>query len=292
MVNTIYVSEFLKLRFPVIHEILKTNLTAHGLRLGYISGSYNIWVRDYLPIQVGDKFVKFKYKTVGYDEFPWMTVLDKSIDFLKPIYSDIVLDGGNIVKCKDKAIITEKVFVDNPNEMESSIKYKLEKLLECEIIIIPSEPEDLLGHSDGILQWIDEKNVFINDYSVMMQIRKNGWKKYLEDIISRLKDRGIGVELFPYAYNKCPKMKPAEFRAKYPFADDMNQATGYYINYLKIKDLIFLPVFGFPEDRDAVDKLKIFYPKHDIVCIDCNEISAEGGLLHCITMEYKEGKNV
>jgi agmatine deiminase len=285
--NTVYVSEFLRLRFPVIYEVLKTNLTAHGLKLKHIIGTSNIWARDYMPFQVHDQFVKFKYKSYGYDDFPWLRVLDKSMSFCNPTHTDIVLDGGNCVRCKSRAIITEKVFEDN-KDTQSGILSKLESLLDCEVLIIPSEPDDSLGHADGMLKFIDEKTIFLNDYSNMMKIAANGYKRYMEDVIDRLDKAGLTVELFPLAYHKCPKITVKKFKEEYPYSDAFLPAFGYLINFLRVRELVFLPVFGVSEDKEAVDKCRKLMPNCDVVAIDCRELSMEGGCLNCVTWSIKE----
>lgn len=59
-------------------------------------------------------------------------------------------------------------------------------------------------------------------------------------------------------------------------------ATGVYINFLHMKGIIFLPVFGFPEDELAMVKLKSIF-KEKIVPVPSTEIAKQGGVLNCIS---------
>lgn len=46
---------------------------------------------------------------------------------------------------------------------EAEILAKLEKDLQCRVIIIPEYPGELTGHADGLIRFIDDITGFIND---------------------------------------------------------------------------------------------------------------------------------
>ncbi len=78
---------------------------------------------------------------------------------------DIILDGGNVVKHKDKVILTSKVFKENPDYSELNLITKLKNQLQVkQIIIIPQEPKDFVGHADGMVRFIDTDTVLVNQY--------------------------------------------------------------------------------------------------------------------------------
>ena len=62
-------------------------------------------------------------------------------------------------------------------------------------------------------------------------------------------------------------------------------AIGIYVNYLKVENLIVVPVFGVPgnKDAEAVVKIKEIFPDKIVETIDYNEVALEGGLLNCTT---------
>ena len=52
--------------------------------------------------------------------------------------SDITIDGGNVVKTPYHVLMTEKIFIENP-QYQNKLKliYRLEKAFQTEIIILP-----------------------------------------------------------------------------------------------------------------------------------------------------------
>jgi agmatine/peptidylarginine deiminase len=51
--------------------------------------------------------------------------------------------------------------------------------------------------------------------------------------------------------------------------------------------LIIAPIFNIDKDVLVLDKLQECFPKSEIHAIDCSALSMEGGLVNCITMNYK-----
>jgi agmatine/peptidylarginine deiminase len=285
--NTICLPKAL-LRYPSVHAKIALACEKCGIKIVPIINTKNIWARDYMPIQVNDYFIKFKYKGYGpgdpYENYPHLMVSKLSYDFLPLVLeSDIILDGGNCQRIDDLVFITEIVFAHNTEGHSTRLLAKLERIFQAEVILIPVEPEDTLGHTDGILKPIDRKHVFINDYSVMQD---DAWKKYEDELTARLFSAGVNPVPFPYAYNKQPEMTEKEFRKKFPAADDFNPGVGYYINYLQVGNLFLLPAFGFEEDAAALGALRNKFPSATIEQIDCSDLAMEGGLLNCVTMNY------
>jgi agmatine deiminase len=294
LTDLVYFSRFFALRFPVIFETCRANLEAGGIEVRTIGGNQNIWIRDWAPAQVGDCLVKFGYKgyskdglSAGYEDYPWLIIPDKCITGLntfKPLNnSTLVLDGGGVVRSKSTAVITEKVFLDNPTINQLEILAKLQEIFNLDVIIIPMEPGDTLGHSDGICKYVDETTLLVNDYSCM---QSKEFDKYQEEILSRFHKAGLTTVLMPYVYDRCPQMTEDIFRARFPFSDDFNAAYGYYINFLLTKSVILAPVFGIEKDKEAITTLKMMYPNHSVVAVNCAELSMEGGLLSCVTSNY------
>jgi agmatine/peptidylarginine deiminase len=281
--DTVYLTAALH-RHPHVFEELHRHLQDHNIKINIIVDTDNIWCRDYMPLQVNDHFVKFRYKSglsnYDFEKYPQLQVSPFVYGHLLGLtYSDIVLDGGNCERFGEKAIITNIVYRHNHWLKKKRIIDMLEKLLDAEIIIIPHEPYDNLGHADGILKWIDDKTVFVEDFDN---------KKYLEKLCAVLMKHGLEPILFPYTYNQMPKVTEKQFRKKYPEADDFNPGYGYYINYLHVKNLILVPQFGIEEDSKALALLKKYLPNNTIKGINCSDLSMEGGLINCVTMNYKE----
>jgi agmatine deiminase len=116
-------------------------------------------------------FVQFVFRPKAYfkpEEYSGITnpVLAELMNKLpQPRYSPLVLDGGNIIKSNYKVIVTDRIFKDNWYQFKSKEKIiaQLENDLKCRAIVIPEYPDELSGHADGLIRFIDEDTVFINE---------------------------------------------------------------------------------------------------------------------------------
>lgn len=289
--NFVCVSEALNKKYPKIFTEMISFIVNNNIKWKVLDSS-NVWARDWMPLQVEDKFVKFVYKGYGdgYSAYPWLRVSRKCYQFLGKItYSNIVLDGGNCQRWKDLAFITDIVFKHNPTIEKKKLIAQLEKLLQAKVIFVPVEPGDDLGHTDGILTPVpggptDKCMLLINDYSSMKQKQFSKYQQRLEKILIQ---NDIDFAYMPYAYDECPWMTDKKFHEKFPLGDDYNPANGYYVNFLVVKNCVVLPFFGFKKDGNAYSTIEKHFPGYNIKIIDCSELAQEGGLTHCTTMNYK-----
>lgn len=294
LANVVYITDALQ-RYPKVYDAMRVALASHHIEVRPIVGTKNIWCRDYMPTQIeGNRFVKFNYKGYGtpdavsrglaYNDYPQLVVPEECWTGLGHVrMSDIVLDVGNVSRRGSKAVVTEIIFRHNPQYQPQKLIAELESLLEAQLVLVPVEPGDDLGHADGILKWIDDTTVFINDTTVM---EDEDYDAYTQALTARLGAYGITAVPFTYAYDLCPEIDEAEFRRKYPDADDLNPGYGYYVNFLQVDGLILLPFFGIPRDEEAAALVRQYYPHSDCVGIDCADLSMEGGLLNCTTISY------
>ena len=246
-------------------------LDAHGVRYGLLDNTRDIWLRDFMPVRRGDgKFVSFRYEPSYLKETPQLrTDFRRDIsgqfwsftpDFGRVIYSDINLDGGNAVfsPSGEKVIVSNRVFPENPKWERNRLVQELEKLLETQIIIIPSLPGDLTGHTDGMVRFVDEDTVIGNATSY-----QNGLEQRVRAVLER---EGLQVIDFPY------------------YLSTGDSAAGCYLNFLETSKYIFLPIFGSDMDEVAIETAKQLFPK-TIVPVRVDEIAADGGCLNCISWE-------
>lgn len=70
------------------------------------------------------------------------------------------------------------------------------------------------------------------------------------------------------------------------YDSDGMQLPATYANYLVAPGFIYMPVYGQPaKDKLAAQMLKIAYPDHEVVKIDCRALIEQHGSLHCVTMQ-------
>ncbi|HUX55666.1 MAG TPA: hypothetical protein VMV77_01740 [Bacteroidales bacterium] len=138
--DTVYLSRLLQTdsRFSDVCNRLTHLLENHAIKYYFLDSTKDIWCRDYMPIQIEkDGFVQFRYEPFYLKDYldlqtdPRVVVKENRFNFYHK-YSKINLDDGNIVSWKNKVIITDRVFDENPIY---SSKHKLvsdiEELLEA-----------------------------------------------------------------------------------------------------------------------------------------------------------------
>ena len=135
------------------------------------------------------------------------------------------------------------------------------------IIFVPWDHEEIYGHADGMLRFIDDKNVVINGYFDEYD------EIYKKKLFATLDKNGIVLHKLKYT-NGDP---------------DRNWA---YINYLQTKDILLLPHLSIEEDGQALGKFLKLFPeyasKNRIIQIDVSAIVAENGTLNCISWTIKK----
>ena len=268
-VQVVYMSELLKTNYPETCSRLIKILEMHDVKYAFLKGTKDIWCRDYMPIQTeSGKFIQFKYDPSylkGNKEWEASRSDVKEVCRVNGIeaqFSDINLDGGNVLICDGRAILSNRIFSENSNWDKEKLVNELSKLLECEIIIIPAENDDMTGHADGMVRFVNRNTILGNKLADEYKY----WREGMEKVIEQYGLKYIDV---PFFLPKDPK---------HPYS-----AIGVYVNYLEVNNLIVLPVFGRDEDKQAVDVLRQAFPDRAIETIDYNDVAQEGGLLNCTT---------
>ena len=219
------------------------------------------------------KFVQFRYEPSYLKDELELQSDPKEVckaNNIDPIFSKINLDGGNVVNWSDRAIISDRVFDENPEySNKNKLIAEIEKLLEVEIIVIPQIKSDMTGHADGMVRFVDRNTVLGNDREQEFKYWKNGINKIL-------KEKGIDYIDIPFLEHK---------EKKYPY-----HAIGCYVNYLEVQDLIVLPIFETEKNKDqeVYDRFRQIFPDRKIETINYNEIGLHGGLLNCTTWTIKD----
>ena len=238
-----------------------------GEQYCFLPNTKDIWLRDFMPIRTkSGRFVSFKYKPsylCGFDSITTDFKRDVSgnIDVDYEL-SEINLDGGNVVfsPSREKAIISDRVFSENPDRSADDLLCELQRLLEAKIIIIPSlnSKYDMTGHADGMVRFVDENTVIGNS-----PMSPGGLEFRIKNTLKR---HNISVIDFPY------------------FELGKNSAVGCYLNFLETEKHIFLPVFGNTLDSRAISKAKSIFGK-PVATVNIVEIATQGGCLNCIAWE-------
>ncbi len=268
--QTVYMSELLMSKFPETCKNLIKILEKHHVNYSFIKGTKDIWCRDYMPVQTeSGKLIQFKYDPSylkGKKEWEESRSDVKEIcrlNNIDAIFSDINLDGGNVLICDGRAIISDRIFTENPTYDKTSLVNELTKLLECEIIIIPAINGDYTGHADGMVRFVNRSTILGN----RMADEYKYWQKGMQKVL----------ETYNLTYIDVPFLTDIK-DSKHP-----ESAIGIYVNYLEVNDLIVAPIFNREEDKQVIEILKNAFPNKQIETINYNDVAQEGGLLNCTT---------
>ena len=279
--NFVYFSE-LQQTSPKYSAFCK-NLTAildkHNIRYGFLPDTNDIWCRDYMPVQVAEnKFIEYRYDPDYLQELKYRrtkTYPDLVCDRLerKTVKTDIILDGGNVIKWENKVILTDKIIPENASKyLKAQLIEKLKALFEVDtIILIPwfieNGKTDLFGHADGMIRFIDADRVVVDGYYKTMK-------------------PGYGDKF--YKILNANNLESVEFEFDVKNQSDKNCG---YLNFLQMKNLMVFPQFGIDEDQPALEKFKTVFPEYaskgQIETIDASTIIRDGGVLNCITWAIK-----
>jgi len=274
--NFVYFSGLLPKRHSAFFKELTVILKLKGIKYRLLPFTNDIWCRDYMPIQTAENsFVQFKYDP-GYlhgSKKDRATISDtgkvcEAIG-IKPVISDIKIDGGNIVRSKTKVIMIERIFRENPYYPKNRLLRKLKALLKAkQIIVIPECPCDPFGHADGMIRFMDgvkdEETVLVNDFS-------GESARFFSKFHQALSRQGLFPMLLPYT----------------AYRNKGYNAAGIYINYLQVGKTVMYPTYGLKEDALA-HKVFTKYFGTNVIPIRSNEIAKKGGGLNCVSWNIRK----
>lgn len=271
--NRVHFSGHLQIDYPKVHANIKDALNELQIEPHYLAKTKDVWARDYMPIQIENKkYIEYRYdpdylqgKRKGYRDLKTYPDIVCSVNNLPTTTkSDLILDGGNVVKSENTIILTDKVAIENRWTKTKTIN-RLQEIFEVENVVLLSwYKKEKFGHSDGILRFINNNTVLINEidktnYPLIKKIEKNGLKiKWLEfDVVKKSK---LGWA---------------------------------YINFLQIENVILVPKLNIPEDEQAFKQIREHYKDYveikRIVQVDIRElVEYGGGALNCISWTTKE----
>lgn len=157
--NRVFFSALFRERCPIAFRGLTEVLDRYEVPWSLLEGTNDIWCRDYMPIQV------LPNQFLGYDYHPdyllrnandKATITDGNEICRKLGYAcsnmlgTIKIDGGNIVKASGRAIMTSKIFEENPGANLSDFIRCIETALGARLVVLPWDSNEEFGHSDGI----------------------------------------------------------------------------------------------------------------------------------------------
>lgn len=263
--NRVYFSRLLSADYKPLYEKMTGVLHQHGIETGLLEGTKDYWCRDYMPIQVDrEKFIQYTYDPDYLKTPEWK---DYKTDPAKPLshlsiqtedMTDIVLDGGNVVKTPWHVIMTEKVIEANDHIDETVLRKRLEEAFRKDVIILPwwDRREDYCGHTDGMVRYIKDKELLIGDYQLFAPERSAELHRTLE---------GYGYIVH-------------DLELPWHVAD-----AWAYVNFLQTSKIILQPALHRKTDDSALRCIEELYDV-PVVQIEAPYIIGKyGGAFNCMT---------
>ena len=276
--NFVYLSGLLasETKYLSFWQYLKGILEREHIAYELLHNTKDLWCRDYMPVQVEKaRFVQFNFNPTYYRDPKYAHLrsepkeVTENIAFLNPEASAITLDGGNLVKWKGRAILTEAVVEENPHIPKAALISRLKEILQLEHLwLIPWQPYDSSRHSDGMVRFLDSRRLLVANY----EKESISWKKRYRKALDK-----TGLNLIPF-----PAITVNE---KNEYRDYV--ATGCYINFAWIGNTILFPQFGLEEDEEALALIRQLLPEKNVVPVDCDSLAYFGGVLNCCTWNVR-----
>lgn len=276
MSTIVYHADRLSLDYPAEFHAIQSALGRYGVPYLPIPDTRDVWCRDYMPVQAanGDlvQFVYWPRYLRAKELANLITPPDcyRDLSFVGNVRESVILlDGGAIEICGKTGIVTERVFEDNYWYNRKDLTLKLRATLALNtLIVIPVEPGDETGHVDGVVRFINEQSVVMNDYDRLGRRSAT----YGREVMRVLREHGI-EDICNAPYVPTGKHGPC----------GMPDATGCYVNFLKVGALVFLPQFGLLEDRQAFASFESFFSDAVVEKVDCRMLAKDGGVLNCVS---------
>lgn len=271
--NLLYLADTLPKFYPTFFKRFEKVLNDCNITFQLLPNTKDVWAVDYMPIQIeSGKFIRFVYKPKYLKSKADLKTISNTDTICEKIgiettKSNLMIDGGNVLRSSDKVLMTDRIFEENPAIDHKQLIKELRDLFQVDkLFLIPEQPKDLTGHADGMVRFFDDHTLIINDY-------KNEKKEFMRAFELAIHNTGLDYIKIPYNVDGNKK--------------DI-QANGVYINYLQMENIIIVPTFGIKEDDDVVKQFEENFKGQSIVTVNSKEIANEGGILNCISWNIKK----
>jgi len=276
-------------RDQAVEYLRKAGLQNFSNLQTFIAPSTDIWIRDYGPTFLknsdGKKaWCKWHFSAWGgkYESFKKDNNVFGPGQQLIPepcFHVEIQLEGGSIeVNGKGTCLVSEQCLL-NPNRNPQLSKQQIETYL-CETLGVSQilwlgegiVGDDTDGHIDDIARFVGEDRIL----TVYEENSSDANFKALEENWRRLK-KMRDPKGHPWKLERLP-MPGALF-------DGDVRLPASYANFYIANQLILLPTFDDPQDKNAKAILKDFFPEREVVAIPAQTLVHGLGAIHCATQQ-------
>ena len=261
---------------PKTYRNVTTILDKYGVPHSALQGTNDIWVRDFMPIQVSPGEFKLYNYMPDYlrDYKKYKHLISDPVEKSKKnnIQADTGIsavrkDGGNVVHGGLKVIMTAKVFEENPQGSIHDLPRLLQMHFGANLIILPWDTKEIYGHSDGIVRFVDDDTVIMTNYHQFDQKMAARFRNILKANFKNVHELNYKVK-------------------------ELSTNSWAYINWLQTDKVLILPSFGTPEDEQAFRQIERWMPEYRgrIEMADTIDLIQCGGCFNCATWTIDDSK--
>jgi agmatine deiminase len=166
--------------------------------------------------------------------------------------------------------VVSKKFLRDNHLSEDEARHKLSQLTGAKnIAFIEADEQGGLEHADGVVSFVDTNTLIINSYPEDVAYAK----QLKQDLQRGLPGVKIHEIITPYDGSKV-------------FDKRFGSACGLYTNALVTPTRIYLPQFGIPEDKIALQQVKKA-TKREVVPVSSTPVCQMGGGVRCMSWQLR-----
>jgi agmatine deiminase len=285
----------------VLKEHIQSLLPPHLLtRIHfYLLASDDTWARDYGPLTVydGQKFRLLDFTFNGWGN-KFSAARDNAIT--QQLHQqgafgateietlDFILEGGSVeTDGQGTLLTTERCLLAktrNAHLTRDAIEKKLLDTLGMRRFLWLKHGflrgDDTDSHIDTLARFTDSQTICYVSCDDSKDEHYKELNLMQQELAEFKDDQGNPYRLVPLPW-------PA---AKYDAKNQRLPAS--YANFLIINEAVLVPTYRDEMDKTALNQLQQCFPNYEIIGIDCLPVIAQGGSLHCLTMQLYNYINV
>jgi agmatine deiminase len=235
-------------------------------------GKTDVAIVDWIFNSWGHKYPRFKHD----DAVP--TRIAEELN-LPVFYPDIVMEGGAVDFNGRGTVLTTESCLLHKNRNPGLSKKRIEKFLkeyygQKHVVWLEGGiiGDDTDGHIDDVARFINPRTIVIG----VEENRDDANYWILRENLRRLKhakdQSGRNFKIV-----RMPMPGVVEHRGQ--------RLPATYMNFYFVNGAVLVPTYRHPNDRQAIEILQSHLPKHEVIGIDCVELSWGLGAIHCLTQQ-------
>ena len=257
------------------------------------------WTRDFGPIAV-IKHSELRLLDFGFNAWGLKFAADKDNlvnlalahnRILNPsIYRnhrDFILEGGSIESDGAGTLLTTSRCLCSPNRNGGKTKAELNEILATRL-----GADHILWLDYGALEG-DDTDSHVDTLARMAPdntILFTGCRDETDPQFETLLKMRAQLELMRTAQGEAYNLIELPLPDPVHDPSDGSRLPATYANYLIVNGFILMPTYAQPaKDRLAAQTLRIVFPQHQIIGVDCRTLLRQHGSLHCATMQLPPG---